>query len=295
MNYVKLLLISFIAIAFSSCKDKAVSFGTVEYYPSFLWVESNLKPVTKTLDFDFSQDAQNDPQSFAEFQFVDNEGKEIGTDILIVSIDGKQLSSNRFKVGSDVKSKEVTFAFTPQAQSGKHQGYLRLISHKLDRIDSQKLSPGQQVDAFQWTLQYEKSMNPLAKVLMWIMIVIASCLLLWFIVLRPTLYPHFGKFTKSILLEKDGALVGQLNYAFKGARKVVFYNQKVKQSLLQRIFVGETKTLVNPNFKSKLTFTPRKRNAVALGAGYSVTPNPIPKSGIATIIDIQQNLTITLR
>lgn len=295
MNYAKLSIISFLAIVFSSCKDNRVSLGTVEYYPSFLWVKSDIKPITKTFEFEFSQDAQNDPLSFAEFQFVDNEGKVISTDVLIVSIDGRQLSDNRFKIRSDVKSKEVTFAFAPKAQSGKHQGYLRLISHKLDRIDSQQLKPGQKVDAFQWTLQYEKSMNPLAKALMWIGIAIIACLLLWFILLRPILYPHFGKITKSILIEKEGVIVGQMSYVFKGARKVVFYNQKENQSQLKRILVGETRTFVNPIFSSKLTFSPRKRDVAAYGTNYSVKPNPIPRSSIATITNSQQKLTITLR
>lgn len=279
----------------SSSKDNTEPFGTVEYYPSFLWVKSNIKPVTQTIEFDFSRDAQNDSLSFAEFQFVDNDGKVIGTDILQVSVDGQQLSNNSFKVGSNVTSKKITFSFTPEAQGGKHQGYLRLISHHLDRIDSQLLRPGQQVNAFQWTLKYDKCMNPLAKGLMWIIIFIASCLLLWFIILRPIFYPHFAKFTKSILIEKDGKKIRQLNYAFKGARKVIFYNQKVKQSLLKRIFVGETRTLVDPNFTSKLTFSPHKRDAIASGVGYSVRPNPIPRSGIATITNTQQKLIITLR
>jgi len=154
--------------------------------------------------------------------------------------------------------------------------------------------PGQSVDVFQWTLHYEKFMNPLAKIFLWIGITIVLGLLLWFIILRPTLYPHFGKFTKSILIEKNGGIVGQQTCPFKGAMKVVFYNQKVKQSLLERIFVGEIRTFVNPTFTSRLTFSPRKRNAMAHGIGYSIKPNPIPRNGIATITHAQDKIKITL-
>ena len=54
-----LYITAFILLAcLSSCtKGESVSFGTVEYYPSFLWVDSNITPVKKTFDFDFSQDA----------------------------------------------------------------------------------------------------------------------------------------------------------------------------------------------------------------------------------------------
>lgn len=286
---------SIIIIFLTSCKkDESVSFGTVEYYPSFLWVDSNIKPLTKTFDFDFSQDAKDD-NSFAEFQFVDNEGKPISSQIMQVTIDGKQIENNKFRIYSDVTSKELTFTFSPEAEKGKHQGYLKLTNHKLDRLDSEQLTNNQQVDAFQWTLNYDKGMNPLAKVLMWIGIVILSLLALWFIILRPILYPHFAKFTKSVLIEKDGKIVAQLNFAFKGARKVVFYNQKKKQSFWNKLFVGEIRTLVNPNFVSELTFVPRKNNANAYGSGYTIQPNPIPRSGIAKITYSQEKLIITLR
>lgn len=279
----------------TSCKkDESVSFGTVEYYPSFLWVDSNITPVTKTFDFDFSQDAK-DNNSFAEFQFVDNEGKPISPKTMQVTIDGKQIENNRFRINSDVTSKELTFTFSPEAEKGKHQGYLKLISHNLDRLDSQPLANNQQVDAFQWTLNYDKGINPLAKVLMWIGFLILVLLALWFFALRPILYPHFAKFTKSVLIEKDGKIVGQLNFAFKGARKVIFYNQKKKQSFWNKLFIGEIRTLVNPNFVSELTFVPRKKNANAHGVGYTIQPNPIPRSGIAKITYSQEKLIITLR
>lgn len=295
MRTFKLFSILIIGFCLTSCHDNSVSFGTVEYYPKFLWVDSNIDPVTKTFDFDFSQDAKNDESTFAEFQFVDNDGNPISTDVLHVYMDGEQLPNNKFRVKSDVTSKELRFEFTPDAKNGKHQGYLKLIDHRLDRLDSQELSKGQKVDAFQWTLEFEKSMNPLLKGIMWFFIILISCLLIWFIILRPIIYPHFGKFTKSILIKKNGQIVGQLNCAFKGSKKVVFYKQKIKQSFWNRIFTGEIKTLVNPNFNYKLTFTPKRRNAAAFGAGYSVSPNPIPQSGIATIKNIQDNLIITLQ
>lgn len=295
MKKLLFLILLLILFAFSSCEEKGIPFGTVEYYPSFLWVESNTKPVVKVFDLDFSEDAKNDPQSYAEFQFVDNDGKEMSSDIFQVFVDNVQMANARFRIPSDCKSKEITIVFTPKAKQGKYQGYLRLVSHKLDRIDSQQLTLGQKVDVLQWTLHYEKFMNPLAKVLLWIAIILISCLLLWFIVLRPALYPHFGNFTKSVLIEKNGAIVGQQTYPFKGARKVVFYNQKVKQSLLEKIFIGEVKTFVNPAFTSPLTFSPSKRNATVYGIGYMVKPNPIPRSGIATITHTQNKIKITLR
>lgn len=294
MKYTKLFIIPFVSLLICSCEDKGISLGAVDYYPSFLWVEANMTPVTKTIDFDFSEDAKNDQASFAEFQFVDNEGKPISTSIMQVEINGKQIENNTFKVYSNVSSLDLKISFSPEASEGKYQGYLKLINHKLDRLDSQPLTSGQQIDAFQWTLHYDKRMNPLAKVLMWIGILVGLVLLLWFRLLRPCLYPHFGSFTKSILIQKNDQIVGQLRYTFKGARKVVFYDKEVKQSIWNRIFTGKIKTYVNPLFKTKLTFSPRKKNASAYGIEYVITPNPIPRNGVATITNITEKLIITL-
>lgn len=292
-NHIMIFL--FALLPFTSCDDNAVSFGSVEYYPAFLWVDANITPVTKTFEFDFSLDAQNDSKSFAEFQFVDNNGNSISTDVMQVRDGDQTLKDNRFRVPSNIKSKELTFTFSPNALNGKHQGYLKLISHNLDRIESEQLKPGDKPGVFQWTLHYDKTMNPLAKTLLCILIMIIACLLLWFILLRPSLYPHFGKFTKSILIKQNDTIIGQLNYAFKGARKVVFYDKKIKQSYWNRIFVGEIKTYVNPIFKTKLTFSPKKKNAAAFGIGYTVNPNPIPRSGVATINNYAEKLSIILR
>ena len=295
MKYLRYIVYVLAVWLVSSCQEAGVPFGTVEYYPDFLWVSSNTTPVKKTFEFDFSQDAQNDKDAYAELQFVDNEGNPVSTDIMQVYDGSRLLEGNKIRVLSDVKVKELTFTFSPQAMDGKHQGYLKLVNHNLDRIESQQPNPGDQLDVLQWTLHYSKVMNPLAKVLMWILITIIVCLCIWFFVIRPILYPHFSKFTKSVLIEQNNAIVGQFNYSFKGARKVIFYDKKVKQAVWSKLFTGEIKTYVHPLFRNKLTFTPRKRNAAVLGSGYTASCNPIPRSGVATITNEQEKMKITLR
>lgn len=286
---------SLFLLIFTSCDDEGIPLGTVDYYPSFLWVNSHTTPVQKVLEFDFSEDAKNDKTSFAEFQFVDNNGQPVGTDVLHIAIGGKALNDNKFIVESDISELVLSIDFTPDAKEGKYQGYLRLISHNLDRLDSQLLYGNDKVDAFQWTIYYNKRMNPLAKIILWSLIAIVICLCIWFLFIQPMLYPHFKKFSKSIQITKDGRIIGQINYSFKGARKVIFYDRKVEQSILKKFFVGETKTLVNPVFKNKLIFTPRNRDAIVQGIGYTICPNPIPRNGVSNITNVQEKITITLR
>lgn len=298
MKYPLTLLTLAVAILFMSCEnnDNSISFGTVEYYPDFLWVDAKETPVNKTLNFDFSEDAKADAAVFAELQFVDNDGQPMSTDIMQVYANGQALENNILHIDNSIDSMKVTFCFNPdRAESRNYQGRLRLIRHNLDRLDSQVLSPNDQADAFVWTLKYEKRINPLAKVLIWILIIAVSCFMVWQCFLRPMLYPHFGKFKKTIFIEQEGKMITQMGYEFTGARKVVFYDRQVKQSLWQRVFVGKTKTLVNSAFKSQLTFVPKKKNAMVYGNGYVIRQNPVPRNGITEITHTQQKIKITMK
>ena len=75
---------------------------------------------------------------------------------------------------------------------------------------------------------------------------------------------------------------------------VVFAAQKEKQSFLNRIFIGRIDTYVNPIFTQKITFVPKKRGKYGFvrAIGYTIIPNPIPRSGNATITG--NNIEITL-
>lgn len=291
------IIIPFLLVLFCcSCHDtKEISLGTAEYYPGFLWIKEKTTPFVRTFNFDFSQDAKNDKGSYAEFMLVDNDDKQIPADLLHISINGKMLNENRFKVKSGTSSLTLTFSFTPKAKSGKWQGYLRLVDHNLDRIDSQPLVKGQKMDVLQWQMYFDKQMNPLAKVIMWLCILLLSILLIWFVFLRPMIYPHFGKMRKSVILEKNGKIVGQCNVVFTGARHVRFSQKVQKQSIFKRLFVGKITTYKNPIFSENLEFSPKGKKALAFGRGYMVTPNPFPRSGIVTIENRQQVLKITLR
>lgn len=289
-----IFLISTITILLCSCKDDGVSFGDVKYHPSFLWVDAEMTPVKKVFEFDFSQDAKDDKSTFAEFQFVDNNGKPIATSEMQVFMDGHQLQDNKFVVKSNVTSKELEFTFSPEIKEGKHQGFLKLTNHQLDRLDSQPLYNGQKVDAFQWTLNYDKRMNPLAKVLMWIGIAILAMLVIWFIIFRPIFYPRFGSIQKTFIAPGMAPLIVR----FKGARMVVVAaSHPKKQSGWNRFWTGKILYKTYPAFDAPVVFKPsRGRRVLAkVQAGtYQVMPNPMPGIGSATIIDIKKNLKINV-
>lgn len=295
MSKTLLLLASAFAVAlFSSCEDGGTDLGKTSYYPSFLWVKAKSIAAEKTLYLDFSPDAKNYSDTYADFHFVDNDGNAISTDIMQVTADGIALNDNVLHVTPFQDSVRLVFKFTPRAIGGNYQGYLRLIDHNLDRLDSQFLVPNQQADAFQWTLSYDKRMNPLALALLWTLVVVATGLALWWCVLRPAAYPHFGRITKNVLVLQNGVTVWQTKIRFRGARQVVLSNKQVRQSLWRTLFVGRTISVVSPLFVTPLTLKPRERDILVLGFGYSTTPNPIPRNGVATITHIGNELSIQM-
>ncbi len=292
LQYTILLIVTLVLVV--SCKNNVVKLGEVSYYPRFLWSAEKMDTLVRTYDFDFNADAKAEPSCFAEFTFVDNKGKSISQDELVVYVNGVKTENNTFRVNYNEESKELKFAFTPQAKGGKHQGYLKLTNHNLHIIDNQELNPNDTAQVFQWTIHYNKMMNPWVKALMWLAIAVIAALLVWFIFLRPALYPHFGKMTKTILVKQNGKIVKQMKFKFTGARKVIFANGVIKQPLSERIFIGKTITLIDPLYEDSLRFVPQKKGAMAFGNNYTVQSNPIPRSGVTTIKNAIRNIEITL-
>lgn len=255
----------------TSCKDNSISMGTVEFYPSFLWVESDLTPVIKTFDFDFSEDAQADKESFAEFQFVDNNGVPISTEVMQISINGNTLKDNKLRINSNETSGKIVFSFSKDAPTGKYQGYLRLINHNLDRLDSQSLKQGDKIDAFQWTLYYEKRMNPLAKCLMWTFFLTGLLLMLWFLFLKQFLFPRI-RLSRMELSSKKGYY---MNKRINGSRMVVVTNNYKPQSRLSKVFTGKITYIKDDIWTSSWELTPKGRKKAAiinLHGKYMISP-----------------------
>lgn len=269
--------------------------GKVSHYDEFLFVRGKIVPINHSIEFSFNDDAKAYSDAFAEFEFVNNSGQVISSNEMIVTVDGEKLNNNRFRVTPSHDKVNIEISFPSGSRRGKHQGYLRLVNHNLHRLNSHECI-GQTADAFQWTVYNNKTMNPLAKALMWLGIFAASALLLWFMVIKPIKYPRFSKFRKMVLVKKNGVIASQFTCNFKGARRVIFATKKQPQSALNKLFTGRIDTIVNPIFEEPITFLPRKkRKAMAKGKGYIFNPNPIPQSGVAEISVPAKKLIINLQ
>lgn len=270
-------------------------FGIVKQYDSFLFVPSKIEPARKIIKFEFNEDAQKDPNTYAEFKFVDKKGLDVNLEDIHIKINGTKLQKNSFKVTPKEPEANIEISFASGAKRGKHKGYLKLEQNNLQRINNESCN-GDCIYACTWSVSNNKSMNPLAKALLWFGILVVSMLFLWFFIIKPVRYPRFKKFRKMVLVKKNGVVVSQFTVNFKGARRVVFATKVAKQNALNKLFTGQIKTIVNPFFEEPLTFIPsKKKKAIVRGKGYIFNPNPILQSGTAVITEPAQKLTINLQ
>ena len=268
--------------------------GNVSHYSKFLWKEAATHPYKTILSYNYNEDAIGE-NAIAEFEIVDHEGKRVSSRDLQLKVDGQLVDGNRFSLPLGQEEVTLEFTFPDHVESGKYQGSFRLSNSTLDRIDNQELSGKQGYDALRWTIRYKHAMNPLAKDMLGVLIVLGVLALIWFAVIRNIKYPRFPRFRKTVLLQKNGKTVSQHHVVFTGARQVVFSNKKVKQSLLNRFFTGKIVSFVNPEFKTAIYFNPKRKSAIVKALGYRIDPNPVPRSGRATITNTADKFTIVLQ
>lgn len=278
---------------FVSCKDIQ---GEAYYYPEFLWTESNNTPIIKTLAFDWNKDSKDDPQTEITLKFCDNNGNDIPQNKLKIYANDSLLRNNTLNAKSSIDSIKLKFEFSPNAEDGIYQGVIKVInSSNLVRVDNTNLVDEQNPDIYQWTFRFTKLMNPLAKLLMWIGIIIGSILLIWLCILKRVFYPQFPKFRKQMLIRKNGQIIQQSNIILTGARKAILSNRTEKQSILNRIFCGKIAYIQNDLFTEPLIFIPKRKNAMVLGLGYQSDKNPIPRNGKSIINNSKMKIQITLQ
>lgn len=265
--------------------------GKVTHYDSFGFVKSRTSPFETEIDLQWSADAYADPETFADFMVTDNQQKVFSE--TIASFTMEESTVNRFSVRPPQDKIKLSVTFPEGAETGTYQGYLTLKNHKLDRINNTELEDTD-IPIIVWRIRYVRIMNPLVRGIVWFGISILAVLLLWFLAIKPAKYPHFPQFRKMILVKKSGVVVANFATNFKGARRVVFADKKVRQSLINRIFTGKIMTVVNPVFKEPIAFIPQKKKALVKGKGYICKPNPIPRSGITVIEDPVKKITIDI-
>lgn len=254
---------------------KIEKLGEVVYYPKFWWSQEKSEELSTVLQLQPSDDAAAN-NCCVEFEFVDKDGKIIPTSELRIKVDDVLLDRNRFTANCNKDTYSINFEYTPGSEGGKHQGYLRLVSHNIDRCGNHDLSSCNDcIDVLCWQINYDKKMNPLAELILWCSILIFAAFAAWILFFKPLFYPRFRAIKKTLVIPNQAPIV----IRFKGARLVVIDSTRHKQSWWNRFWTGKIIYKQNHSITSPITLKPtangKKVLFVANTAHYTCNPNPI--------------------
>lgn len=265
----------------TSCEEKekdyngsSVHFGASEYYAPFIWVKSDTITLEKTLKYEFNQFAK-EKNSYVNINFADDKQQLIDNENIQLFVDENLVAGNSFKISCTNTSKgeiKIGIRFLPGYKQDYTSGFLAISNHTLDVINNNDLVQNSEDRIFKWEAEYDVSMNPLKKGLIWLLVITGAGLLVWFLFLRNIVFPKM----------KRGQIVINSPYyssiKIKGARKIVFTTQKQLQKPLHKIFAGKIHYEVNTIWEPEISISPGRQRTLRIKTGLGHTISPFASS-----------------
>lgn len=270
MSSNKILPIVFILVSvfFISCNkandEKVVVWGKTNTYSPFLWKKQVPDTLKQTLCFDFNDDAMkymSEPLLLGVFKKdADGELRRVETDEMQLFVNGQAVEGNVIRVDASQKEIEAGVVFNPDAENKMHYWYIKPIYNAgLDRINDINTNDEDEA-VMEIRLRKRHVMNPLAEGLMWFGIMVLAALILWFVVFKRLFFPVFR--VTRLQLTGPEPYLSQLK--LKGCRQCILSANPKKQSLLNKVFVGEIKYEVNPLWTAPVVVEPRDKKSVRI-------------------------------
>ena len=263
-------------------------FGTATYYGPFLFSSESNKPVSKTVHVDFNdQSGIENSSALLNIYFVDKKGNKCNQNLKLY-INGKELNGGKVKLTPGMTEMELSVSGEPDTKNGTFYGRMELIPSNLDNFCINGTP-----DIFNWKVKFKQKCNPVKIALYRIGGLLIFLLLLWKFVLMPKFYPKFGSIQKTFMAPG----MAPLTIKFKGARMVVVSAEKPKQSVWNKFWTGKIIYEKHVAFTTPIIFKPsrgRRILACAQAGIYQILPNPMPGVGPAKIVDIKNNVTISV-
>lgn len=245
--------------------------GEAEWYDSFLWSDARKQDtLSVNLDALFNQpayEAGSRVNMTISSRDKDGNRKPLDKDVTLLW-NGQPVSDATLRFTPGTPS-VLGIVFDTDAQEGRYYFEVSTTPGSavlLERINEDLPSEY----AVTLRASYDVDTNPLKVFLIWLGIILLALLVLWFLILKPLLYP--GIKIKTLQIECSPVYK---NTTIKGCRKVVFSNKRQSQGLMSRIFTGEIKYVKDDIWDSEWYLTPGTKNdRVRAGgiSGYSMNP-----------------------
>lgn len=239
-----------------------------EWHDSFLWSQAS-EPGYVEIDLNphFTDvDAGKNPRALFVLESTDTDEGEYD---FTTTYNGVPVSKNNPIAVTPEGEHLIRITFNTDAKQGKR--YFRLVPVASQDLGMINGVPVNHLEELPMRTSYDECWNTLKTICFWLGVIILVGLLLWFVVLRPLLYPTIA--AGSITITGPDSYYRQKR--IKGARKVVFTSRRCSQGFFSRLFTGRIIYEIAPYFNPELTIVhaSRKRIRFDRPKGWSIFPS----------------------
>lgn len=274
------IFLAFAALFFSSCgshQNTGYYLGKTKYYNDFLFSIFNWEEITlptQSLQFEMEGIEFTKPIKL-QVVYLDQNGNYLPVN----SSTGQYITifkGNDSIEGSDIlispkdKNIDLKFRFNPSAKEGTYNIFLKILdSGDLDQINDCEVTKGcfvknENGDDWQWIVILEKGLSPSEIILIWLGIIIATILVLWFAVVRWIIFPTFAFDNLQVAYMDGDSRKGREDCSLHGARKIICSANPKSQSALSRLFSGRIEYLTNQFWETPVVMTPCGSSGIAV-------------------------------
>ena len=248
--------------------------GETEYYKDFLLKKYEPVVMTKTLCFEFNEDAATRVKN-TKFGIYEKDEQGMFHPVkgdIVVYKNGSVCAGSEFTISPKDKEVQLGIEFTPEAREGVHKWFLKVLDNGgLDRINEFSMEEEMLPLLLEWKAEKVEKMNPLRFGIDIFLLIVLVVLLIWLLFVKPQLYPTFK--VKRLYILCDGK---QIPVSLSGAREVVCSNRTCSQGIINRWMTGKV-VYIKDHFwqPGDVVILPKDRHSikVRLTAKYHMMPN----------------------
>lgn len=206
-------------------------------------------------------------------------------------VNGVPTKSREFEI-DQTGTTELGFVLTPGLDEGDYYFDITAKSANLDRIGDVAVNDY----SLSARISHPHEANWL-EVLTWIIAgIFIAAAILWFVLLRPMLYPKFSR-GFVVVSQKGGDYMTTIQ--LKGIRKIVFTSVRGRQSTLSALFTGGIRYEVNPLWTEEWSLSPGRGKGIRINTRGKYYVNPpmssLPKRSECEVEAVSSNLKFTIQ
>ncbi len=234
-----------------------VDFGKVKSYKDFMFCKYTPDTLRQKFSLEWNGDAVKHISRPVKIRLCDEEGERLPDSFVKIFKNGALCEGNEFSISTDETTLDISLVFADFTEYDSFSWMLVPADYLLDKINDMPVNAAGE-PIMVWKAQQSRGTNPLKFTLIIILIIAVALLVVWFLFIKPIMYPKF----KVGMLSLQGPEPFISNLRLKGARKVVLTNRKVSQGRLSRIFTGNIVYSINDIWEDATEITPRDRGSV---------------------------------